>query len=126
MPQLQVVHPVLLVRKERKAQQELQVLLAQLDHKAQLAQRELQDLLEVEAVHRDHKAQLAQLVLLVQQELQGQRVHLVRQALQEQLVPQVQQEQLVRLVLLEFQRRFMEESHFQTSMDQQVLHRTEQ
>ena len=78
-------------------------LLAQRDHKAQPAQRELQDLLEVEAVHLDHKAQPVQPVLLVQQELQAQRVQLVPQALQEQLVLQVQLERPVRLVLLEFQ-----------------------
>ena len=100
-------------RKERKAQHELQVLLAQLDHKAQLVQRELQDLLEVGAVHLDHKVQQVQLVLPVQRELQVQRVPRVLQALQEQLDPQVQRAQPVRLVLLEFLKQFMERWQFQ-------------
>jgi hypothetical protein len=112
-------------RKERKAQQELQVLLAQLDHKAQLVQRELQDLLEVEAVHLDHKVQQVRLVLPVQRELQVQRVPRVLQALQEQLDPQVQREQPVRLVQLEFQKQFTERSQFQISPAWQALHRME-
>jgi hypothetical protein len=114
-----------LVRKERKAQQELQVLLAQLDHKARLAQQELQELLEVEAVHLDHRVQQVQLVLPVQQELLAQRVQLVLQAQQEQLDPQVQRAQPVRLVLLEFLKLFMARSQFQISTEWQALRRME-
>jgi hypothetical protein len=114
-----------LVRKERKAQQVLQVQLVQRDHKARLAQRELQDLLEVEAVHLDHKVQQVQLVLPVQRELQAQRALQVLQALQEQLDPQVQREQPVRLVLLEFLKLFMERWQFQISAEWQALRRME-
>jgi hypothetical protein len=108
-----VVQQDRLVHKERKAQQEPQVLLVQLDHTAQLVQRELLDLLEVEAVHLDHKVQRVQLVLPVQRELQAQRVPRVLQAQQEQLVPRVQREQQVRLVLLELLKQFMERWQFQ-------------
>jgi hypothetical protein len=90
-----VAHQVLLVRKERKAQLELQVLPAQLDLKEQLVQRERQDLPEVEVEHLDHKVQREQQVQLVRQELQVQRAQQERQVLREQLVPQEQREQPV-------------------------------
>jgi hypothetical protein len=114
-----------LVRKERKVQQGLQVLLVQRAHKARLVQRELQDLLEAEAVHLDHKVQQVQQVQLVRQvqrELPAQRVPQVPQA---QLVPQVQLEQQVRLVLLEFLKLFMARSQFQISTEWQALRRME-
>jgi hypothetical protein len=96
MHRQQVVVLDLLVRRERKVQQELQVLQDQLallvrqDHKVQLAQLVLRDQVEELLAQLDHKEQ---------QELQAQRALPAQQVQLEVLEPQVQRDLKVMLVL---------------------------